>query len=91
MTDIFLTRHSDSVLPLFPQNVNRLDLGKKTVYERKNANSVRANWPVLECICDENNKASLSLSLLPVEKEREFQIKSSKSKQVKTNGESINL
>ena len=39
------------------------------VYETKNPNSVRTNWPVLECICDENNKASLSLSLLPIERE----------------------
>ena len=45
---------------------------KKTVYETKNPNSVRTNWPVLECICNENNKASLSLSLLPIEREREF-------------------
>ena len=45
---------------------------KNTVSETKTPNSVRTNWPVLERICDENNKASLSFSLLPIEREREF-------------------
>ena len=45
---------------------------KKMVYHVENPNSVRVNRPLLECIADENNKASVCATLLPIEREREF-------------------
>ena len=45
---------------------------KKLLYRAKNPNSVRTNRSLLECIADENNKASVYTTLLPIEKEREF-------------------
>ena len=44
----------------------------KTVYEADNPNSVRVNRPLLECIADENNKASSIVCLSPIEMEREY-------------------
>ena len=44
----------------------------QTVYECENPDSVRANRPLLECIADENNEASSTACLLPVELEREY-------------------
>ena len=44
----------------------------KKVYHVENSNSVRVSRPLLECIADENNKASFFATLLSIEREREF-------------------
>ena len=38
----------------------------------KNPNSVHTNRPLLECIADENNKAVMYTTLLPIERECDF-------------------
>ena len=49
-----------------------MDGCKGLLYEVENPNSVRVNQPLLECIADENNKASLVLLLTPIERERQY-------------------
>ena len=42
------------------------------VFVEEKPNSVRTNRPLLEAICDENNRASSLVCLLPIENERSF-------------------
>ncbi|XP_045174389.2 V(D)J recombination-activating protein 1-like [Mercenaria mercenaria] len=42
------------------------------IFVEENPNSVRTNRPLLEAICDENNRASSLVCLLPIENERAF-------------------
>ena len=44
---------------------------KELIYDTENPNSVRTNRPLFEVIADENNKASVSATLVPIERQRE--------------------